>query len=86
MVNMGVLVVRLRSDRTAPRAEMGWGEYALHEHFDTEVFRSSITTFQVIDGDPLRPALCEFNAKQMVEEWVKHTYHNGFTLPDMPAE
>lgn len=26
----------------------------------------------------------EFNAKEAAEEWVKHTYHNGFTLPPMP--
>ena len=26
----------------------------------------------------------EFNAKEMAKEWIKHTYENGFSLPDMP--
>ena len=55
---------------------------------DTEVFQIvNYDDFQVIDGDPrFDRRYAEFNAKQMAEEWVKHTYHNGFTLPDMPAE
>jgi hypothetical protein len=26
----------------------------------------------------------EFNALEMANEWIKHTYENGFTLPAMP--
>ena len=26
----------------------------------------------------------EFNAAEMANEWIKHTYNNGFSLPDMP--
>ena len=43
--------------------------------------------FQVIDGDPrFDRRFAEFNAREMAEEWIKHTYHNGFTLPDMPKD
>ncbi len=28
----------------------------------------------------------EFNAKEMAKEWIKHTYENGFSLPDMPKD
>ena len=27
----------------------------------------------------------EFNALEMASEWIKHTYHNGYELPPMPA-
>ena len=41
--------------------------------------------FKVIDGDPrFDRRFAEFNAAEMAEEWIKHTYQNGFSLPDMP--
>jgi hypothetical protein len=43
--------------------------------------------FKVIDGDPrFDRRYAEFNAKEMAEEWVRHTYHNGYSLPDMPND
>ena len=39
----------------------------------------------VIDGDPkFDRRFAEFNALDMANEWIKHTYHNGFSLPPMP--
>lgn len=41
--------------------------------------------FKVIDGDPkFDRRFLEMNAKEAAEEWIRHTYHNGYTLPDMP--
>jgi predicted dehydrogenase len=38
------------------------------------------------DDDVLNLSRTEkINAKQFAEELIKHTYHNGFTLPDMPV-
>ena len=43
--------------------------------------------FKVIDGDPrFDRRFGEFNAIEAAAEWVKHTYHNGFSLPDMPKD
>jgi len=40
---------------------------------------------QVIDGDPkFDRRFAEFNALEMANEWIRHTYQNGFTLPEMP--
>jgi hypothetical protein len=45
----------------------------------------SVDEFSVIDGDPrFNRQFVELNAKNAAEEWIKHTYHNGFSLPDMP--
>ena len=43
--------------------------------------------FKVIDGHPqFDRRFGEFNAQEAAAEWVKHTYHNGFSLPDMPKD
>lgn len=41
--------------------------------------------FKVIDGDPrFDRRFADFNAVELAEEMVRHTYHNGYSLPDMP--
>jgi len=40
--------------------------------------------FEVVDGDPkFETKHVTMNAKEAAEEYIKHTYHNGFSLPDM---
>jgi len=43
--------------------------------------------FEVIDGDPkFNRDYAEFNAREMSEEWIKHTYRDGWLLPEMPGD
>ena len=43
--------------------------------------------FKVIDGDPrFDRRYAEFSALDLVNEWIKHTYHNGYSLPPMPKD
>ena len=45
----------------------------------------TVDDFKVIDGDPrFDRRFAEFNAAEMADEWIRHTYNNGFSLPDMP--
>ena len=45
----------------------------------------TVDDFNVIDGDPrFDRRFAEFNAAEMANEWIRHTYSNGFSLPDMP--
>ena len=89
MVDMGVIAVRLA------------GLYGLHRKLQWDGKNMRFTNisendkikivnydaFSVIDGDPrFDRRFADFNAREMAEEWVKHTYHNGFTLPDMPKD
>jgi len=87
MVDMGVIAVRLA------------GLYGLHRElkWDGENMRFTNISpndtvkivnyddFKVIDGDPrFDRRFAEFNAVELAEELVRHTYHNGYSLPDMP--
>lgn len=89
MVDLGVLAVRL-SGPTGLHRELKWdGENMRFTNIsDTDQIKIvNYDDFKVIDGDPrFDRRFATFNAKQMAEEWVKHTYHNGFTLPEMPTE
>lgn len=84
MVVMGVLAVRLQG----LHRELLWdGENMTFTNIhDQEKLRVvSVDDFKVIDGDPrFDRRFTEFNAKEIAQEWIKHTYHNGFRLPDMP--
>jgi len=86
-VDMGVLAVRLA------------GLYGLHRELDWDGENMCFTNlsandkvkivtyddFKVIDGDPrFDRRFTEYNAKEAAEEWIKHRYHNGYSLPDMP--
>ena len=45
----------------------------------------TVDDYIVTDGHPtFDRRYAEFNALEMANEWIKHTYNNGFTLPDMP--
>lgn len=85
MVVMGVLAVRLQG----LHRELLWnGENMTFTNIhDQDKLRIvSVDDFKVIDGDPrFDRRFTEFNAKEIAREWIKHTYHNGFRLPDMPS-
>ncbi len=85
MVVMGVLAVRLQG----LNKELEWnGEKMEFTNIgDNDEVRLTISdNFTIVDGDPKfdRPNLT-INAKEFASEMVKHTYRQGFTLPDMPA-
>lgn len=84
MVVMGVLAVRLQG----LNRELLWdGERMEFTNIgaDEKINVVSVDKFAVIDGDPrFDRQFTELNAAETANEWIKHTYHNGFALPDMP--
>jgi len=87
MVDMGVIAVRLAGLYGLHR-ELEWDGENMRFTNISEHDKVKIVTyddFKVIDGDPrFDRRFTEFNAKEAAEEWVKHTYHNGYSLPEMP--
>ncbi len=85
MVVMGVLAVRLQG----LNKELEWnGEKMEFTNIsDTDQVRLTISdNFTIVDGDPKfdRPNI-NMNAKAFAGEMVRHTYRQGWSLPDMPA-
>jgi len=85
MVVMGVLAVRLQG----LNKELLWdgANMQFTNIADDEKLRLTISdNFKIVDGDPKfdRPNL-EVNAKAFAQELIKHTYRDGWKLPDMPA-
>lgn len=84
MVVMGVLAVRLQT----LNRELIWDGEKMEFTNITEADKLKIVSvdeFSVVDGDPkFNRQFVELNAKAAANEWIKHTYHNGFKLPDMP--
>ena len=87
MVDMGVLAVRL-SGPTGLHRELKWDGESMRFTNISESDRIKIVNyddFKIIDGDPrFDRRYAEFGAKALAEEWIRHTYHNGYSLPDMP--
>lgn len=84
MVVMGVLAVRLQG----LNRDLLWdGENMKFTNISAndELRVVSVDEFEVVDGDPrfIRDYV-KLNAKESAEEWIKHSYRNGFTLPAMP--
>jgi hypothetical protein len=85
MVVMGVLAVRLQG----LNKELEWnGEKMEFTNIsDADNVRLTISdNFTIIDGDPKfdRPNIT-LNAKEFAAGMVKHTYRQGWSLPDMPV-
>lgn len=85
MVVMGVLAVRLQG----LNKELEWnGEKMEFTNIsDTDQVRLTISdNFTIVDGDPRfdRPNI-NMNAKAFAAEMIKHSYRQGWSLPDMPA-
>jgi len=83
-VVMGVLAVRLQG----LQRELLWDGEKMRFTNISPTDRIRIVTvddFMVIDGDPkFDRRFANFNASEIAEEWVRHAYQNGFTLPPMP--
>jgi hypothetical protein len=85
MVVMGVLAVRLQG----LNKELEWnGEQMQFTNIGPdEKLRLTVSdNFTIIDGDPKfdRPNIT-VDAKKFADEMIKHTYRQGFNLPEMPA-
>lgn len=85
MVVMGALAVRLQG----LHKELLWdgAKMEFTNISPTEKIKIvSVDNFEVIDGDPrFDRQFKEFNASKIAKEWIAHSYHNGFGLPDMPS-
>lgn len=84
MVVMGVLAVRLQG----LNRELLWdGDNMSFTNISSndKIKVVSVDEFNVIDGNPsFNRQHVEMNALEAANEWIKHTYHNGFRLPEMP--
>ena len=87
MVDLGVIAVRMAGLYGLHR-ELKWDGQAMRFTNVSASDKMKIVNhdeFRVIDGDPrFDRRFGEFNALEAAEEWIKHTYHNGFSLPEMP--
>ena len=85
MVVMGVLAVRLQS----LNRELLWdGEKMNFTNIgdNEKISVVSVDDFAVVDGHPkFNRKMIELNAKEVANEWINHTYKNGFALPPMPT-
>jgi hypothetical protein len=85
MVVMGVLAVRLQG----LNKELDWdGQNMTFKNItpDEKLRLTIADNFTIVDGDPKfdRPDIT-VDAKQFADEMIKHTYRQGYTLPDMPT-
>lgn len=87
MVVMGVLATRLAGLQGLHR-ELIWDGENMRFTNISESDKIKIVTkdeYAVVDGNPhFDRQFADFNALEMANEWIKHTYQNGFSLPDMP--
>src|SRR5690554_289906 len=87
MVVMGVLAVRLSGLQGLHR-ELQWDGEKMQFTNISPTEKIQIVAhdeYSVIDGDPkFDRRFTEFNALEMANEWIEHTYENGFALPEMP--
>ncbi|MCY4778767.1 Gfo/Idh/MocA family oxidoreductase [Sphingobacterium sp. UT-1RO-CII-1] len=84
MVVMGVLAVRLQALNRTLKWDGDRMEFTNISPNDN-IKIVSIDEFSVTDGHPrFNRQFEEMNAYEASNEWIKHTYHNGFTLPPMP--
>lgn len=87
MVVMGVLAVRLQE----LKMELEWdGEKMEFTNIPEDATIKTVIKdgFSIKDGHPtFRKTYTEpVNAREYARELIKHTYHNGYKLPDMPTE
>lgn len=87
MVVMGVLATRLSGINGLQR-ELRWdGENMKFTNISStdKIKIVTVDNYSVEGGHPqFDRRFEEFNALEMANEWIKHTYENGFTLPAMP--
>ena len=84
---MGVLAVRLSGLHGLHRELLWDGENMKFTNISpTDTIKIvTVDDFKVVDGDPrFDRRFADFNALDVANEWIKHTYNNGFSLPSMP--
>jgi hypothetical protein len=87
MVVMGVLAVRLQS----LNMELEWdGENMQFTNIPADATIRTVIKdgFSIKDGHPTfeKTYTDPVNAREFAQELIKHTYQNGYKLPDMPTE
>ncbi|GAP68244.1 oxidoreductase family, NAD-binding Rossmann fold [Bacteroidales bacterium 6E] len=84
MVLLGVLAIRMQSlNKTLKWDAENMKFLNISDSEELKIVTSD--EFKVIDGHPHNNTkYARFNAVEAASEYVKHTYHNGWTLPDMP--
>ena len=86
MVVMGVTAVRLQDLHRALEWD-GINMRFTNISDNDEIRVVTSDEFSVVDGDPkFNTKRKTINAKQAAEEYIKHTYRDGWSLPDMPSE
>ena len=87
MVVMGVLATRLAGLAGLHRELIWDGENMRFTNISTSDKIKIVTKdeYSIVDGDPhFDRQFADFNALEMANEMIKHTYQNGFSLPGMP--
>jgi hypothetical protein len=84
MVLLGVLAIRMQSlNKTLKWDAENMKFLNIADSEELRIVTSD--EFKVIDGHPhSNTKYARLNAIEAASEYVKHTYHNGWTLPDMP--
>jgi hypothetical protein len=87
MVVMGVLAVRLQD----LNMELDWdGEKMEFTNIPEDATIRSVISdgFTIKDGHPTfnKTYTKPVNAREFAKELIRHTYQNGYSLPDMPTE
>lgn len=85
MVLLGVLAIRLQSLNKSLRWD---GENMRFTNISGNEILKVITSdeFRIIDGHPnFDTKYAGFNASGAANEFIRHTYREGWSLPDMPA-
>lgn len=84
MVLLGVLAIRMQSLNKTLKWDAENMKF-LNISASEELKVVTTDEFKVIDGHPHNNTkYARFNAMEAASEYVEHTYHNGWTLPDMP--
>jgi len=87
MVVMGVLAVRLSGQHGLNRELLWDGEKMEFTNISASDKIKIVTSddYAVIDGNPkFDRKFAEFSALDMANEWINHTYREGWELPKMP--
>ena len=87
MVVMGVLATRLAGLQGLHRELLWDGENMRFTNISPadKIKIVTVDEYAVVDGNPnFDRRFADFNALEMANEWINHTYQNGFSLPDMP--
>jgi len=85
MVVMGVVATRLQDTNRWLKWD-GDNMKFMNLSNDAKIRVVTSYSFKVVNGDPkFDTQYATLNAKEAAEEYIRHTYHNGYSLPEMPV-